>query len=112
MVLAKSYSDQATGTRARPVGVRAPTAATKRANGLAGRRAAAPAMARMIWRPVGAWRAARGAGRPAPSPPADPPGGRPGAPRPGGRARTIVAPISEPLWEGVHVLVHARDGTV
>src|SRR3990172_11104673 len=63
MVLAKSYSDQATGTRARPVGVRAPTAAARRATGLAGRRAAAPAMARMIWRPVVAWRAAVVAGR-------------------------------------------------
>src|SRR3989304_10626190 len=101
MVLAKSYSDQATGTRARPVGVRAPTAATKRANGLAGRRAAAPAMARMIWRPVVAWRAAVVAGPPAlcwpfewPAHPSQPPAPRGGprapAPRRGAGGRRVM----------------------
>jgi len=47
-----------------------------------------------------------------PSIPADRTLWRPQVARPSRRARTIVDPIIEPLWEGVHVLVHARDGTV
>ncbi len=41
--------------------------------------------------------------------PADPREWRPQVPRPSTRARAIVDPIIEPLWEGVRVLVHA-DG--
>ncbi len=44
--------------------------------------------------------------------PADPIEWRPQIPRPSRRARAIVDPIIEPLWEGVHVLVHARDRAV
>lgn len=35
---------------------------------------------------------------------------RPQVPRPSRTARTIVDPIIEPLWEGVHVLAHVREG--
>ena len=48
----------------------------------------------------------------APLLPADRSQWRPQVARPSQRARTIVDPIIEPLWEGVHVLVHARDRAV
>ena len=48
----------------------------------------------------------------APSIPADRAAWRPQVARPSSRTRTIVDPIIEPLWEGVHVLVHARDRAV
>jgi len=44
--------------------------------------------------------------------PADPKEWRPQVPRPSTRSRPIVDPIIEPLWEGVRVLVHLRDGAV
>jgi ATP-dependent DNA ligase len=47
-----------------------------------------------------------------PSIPSDPIEWRPQIPRPAAKSRTVVDPIIEPLWEGVHVLVHAQDADV
>jgi ATP-dependent DNA ligase len=44
--------------------------------------------------------------------PSDPIEWRPQIPRPAAKSRTVVDPIIEPLWEGVHVLVHAQDSDV
>jgi ATP-dependent DNA ligase len=44
--------------------------------------------------------------------PSDPIDWRPQIPRPAAKSRTVVDPIIEPLWEGVHVLVHAQDSDV
>ena len=49
---------------------------------------------------------------PSPEPPADRLAWRPQVPRPARTARTVVDPIIEPLWEGVHVLAHVRAGVV
>jgi ATP-dependent DNA ligase len=47
-----------------------------------------------------------------PSIPSDPIEWRPQIPRPAAKARTVVDPIIEPLWEGVHVLAHAQGRDV
>jgi bifunctional non-homologous end joining protein LigD len=47
-----------------------------------------------------------------PSVPSDPIEWRPQIPRPAAKSRTVVDPIIEPLWEGVHVLVHAQGRDV
>jgi ATP-dependent DNA ligase len=47
-----------------------------------------------------------------PSVPSDPIEWRPQIPRPAAKSRTVVDPIIEPLWEGVHVLAHAQGRDV
>jgi ATP-dependent DNA ligase len=47
-----------------------------------------------------------------PSVSSDPIEWRPQIPRPAAKSRTVVDPIIEPLWEGVHVLVHAQGRDV
>lgn len=47
-----------------------------------------------------------------PSLPTDRTAWRPQAARPSRTARAVRDPIIEPLWEGIHVLVHAGDGTI
>jgi ATP-dependent DNA ligase len=47
-----------------------------------------------------------------PSVSSDPIEWRPQIPRPAAKSRTVVDPIIEPLWEGVHVLVHAEGRDV
>ena len=48
----------------------------------------------------------------APSIPSDPIEWRPQVPRPATKSRAVVDPIIEPLWQGVHVLAHARGRDV
>jgi ATP-dependent DNA ligase len=68
--------------------------------------AADPASAPVSRSASGSWSTA------ASSIPADPREWRPQVPRPSTRARPIVDPIIEPLWEGIRVLVHAGDGKI
>lgn len=47
-----------------------------------------------------------------PSVPADRTAWRPQLPRPSAASRTVTDPIVEPLWEGVRVLVHAKERAI